>query len=349
MMDDHLHLAGKDVFPSNRMGHVPDEANRDMHTLGNSDWSRRVTPTSALALQRLAGNRAVSEAIKRSRVSAPQVVQQSRCSSNCGGSCCAGSAVEQTQDAELHMAKSPSREYSPPIHTPQTTFTEPAVSTKDNKDSGGDQYGGTAMTAASPTTDAPGPVEKVINVYAVSLPGATRDPGADLAEANTIWSQCSLGFNLTGGESWDTDLLDKESPINTLTVGEKESLPSQEEKDLLNHYPGGKGTIHVFYVPAMSDGARGESFDGSISPSGVPASIVSNSANMSTLAHELGHVLHNDHAGIPGNLMLKGDYRKEKDTELNATQCEQAGGIRKPPPLDFLDDLSRWWTKHRPW
>jgi hypothetical protein len=98
-MDEHVHITSDDIAPRRR-ARVRGEASRDMDTLGASDWSRHATPASVLALQRLAGNRAVSEAIKQGRVSSPRAVQRSKCGGDCGSSCCGGPAAEQ--DVSLH-------------------------------------------------------------------------------------------------------------------------------------------------------------------------------------------------------------------------------------------------------
>lgn len=325
--DERLHFIGKDASLPRR-ARVPDKTSRDMNSLGISDWSRHATPTSVLALQRLAGNRAVNEAIKHGRVSAPQTVQRSPCGGGCGGSCCGDPAAEQNQDAELHMAKVPSSESSfafdssrIPLHAPQTAITGPAVSTKGGAD---DPGGGAAATATPTTAGAAAPAAKTVDIHSVSLPGSTRDPFADVARASAIWSQCSLKVNMSGG-SWKTDLLDKMPPTKTLNEYPDPSSPTQEEIDLLKHHPGGVGTIHAYYVPAMSAGSRGESFWASVTPNGVRAVVVSDSAASDTFAHELGHVLLNNggHHGDPDNLMASGDSRRVGVDKLDATQCSK--------------------------
>jgi hypothetical protein len=94
----------------------------------------------------------------------------------------------------------------------------------------------------------------------------------------------------------------------------------------LNHHPGGKGTIHAYFVPDMSAGSRGEAFMPSTTPNGVRALVISNSAAVDTFAHELGHVLLDDgsHHGDPDNLMASGSIRNVGVDKLDATQCSKA-------------------------
>jgi hypothetical protein len=166
---------------------------------------------------------------------------------------------------------------------------------------------------------------KTIDIFAVSLPGSTRDAAADIARASTIWSQCSLNVNLSGGQSWNTDVLDELPPDDVLNEYSSPSSPTQEELHLLDHHPGGKGTIHAYFVPAMSAGSRGESFWAAVTPNGVRAVIVSDTAASDTFAHELGHVLLNDggHHNDPDNLMASGDIRNVGVDQLDATQCSK--------------------------
>jgi hypothetical protein len=211
-----------------------------------------------------------------------------------------------------------------PPHPPQTASTDPAFSAKGGADADG---GVTAVTApATPTpARAAAPAAKSVGIYAVSLPGSVRDPFTDITRANAIWAQCSLKVNLNGGQTWQTDLLDKTPPAGTLNEYPDPSSPTQEEIDLLNHHPGGKGTIHTYFVPAMSAHSRGESFWASVTPNGVRAVVVSDSAASDTFAHELGHVLLNDggHHSDPDNLMATGSIRKVGVDRLDATQCSK--------------------------
>ena len=210
-----------------------------------------------------------------------------------------------------------------PLHAPSQGLSGKTVGEKDGADDAG---GGTAVAASAPAPVSGGggsAAGKTVDIYSVLLPGATRDSAADIARANTIWSQCSVKVNLSGGESWSTDLLDKLAPKKVLNEYASPTSPTQEELDLLDYHPGGKKVIHAYFVPAMSAGSRGESFLPSTTPNGVLALVISNSAAVDTLAHELGHVLLDDvgHHSDPDNLMASGSIRNVGVDKLDAAQC----------------------------
>jgi hypothetical protein len=164
---------------------------------------------------------------------------------------------------------------------------------------------------------------KTKSVFAVSLPGSSRSPSADVARANTIWSQCGLGVTLAGTESWKTNLLDQQNPPGVLNEYSDPANPTLEELTMVPHQPGGSGVIHAFYVPAMSAGSRGEAFMPSITPTLPAAAVISDSAAVDSLAHELGHVWLNEagHSADPDSLMASGSIRNVGVDKLDPTQC----------------------------
>ena len=195
------------------------------------------------------------------------------------------------------------------VHTPAADRDADAGSAVGAPDAGA----GPAQTAAP---------KKTVDVYPVLLPGATRDSGADVARANTIWAQCSLRVNLSGGQSWATDVLDRLAPAGVLNEKPSPSSPTTEETEMLAHRPGGASAIHAYFVPSMSDGSRGEAFRPSMPPS-VAAVVISNGAAADSLAHELGHVVLDDsgHHSDPDNLMASGNIRNVGVDKLDAAQC----------------------------
>jgi hypothetical protein len=209
---------------------------------------------------------------------------------------------------------------------PTQKSQNPAISATGHKN-GADDAGAGSTTAQTPTPTSGGASGggKSVDIYVVLLPGATRDGFADVASANTIWSQCSLKVNLAGGESWATSVMDTLPPTGVLNEYPAPTSPTSEELSLLDHHPGGKGMIHAYFVPALSAGSRGESFWASVTPNGVRAVIVSDSAASDTFAHELGHVLLNDgnHHSDPDNLMAPGSSRNVGVDKLDATQCSK--------------------------
>ncbi len=183
-----------------------------------------------------------------------------------------------------------------------------------------------SASRSAPTPPPPGPAagaKKALSLFAVSLPGSTRAPGPDIAKANTVWSQCSVGVSSAGSEKWTaTNVLDQMDPKGVLNEYSSPASPTAEETAMLAHKPGG-AVIHAYYVPAMSAGSRGEAFAPAFSPGYPRAVVVSDSAAVDTLAHELGHVAMGDgsHHADPDNLMASGAIRNVGVDKLDATQC----------------------------
>jgi hypothetical protein len=184
--------------------------------------------------------------------------------------------------------------------------------------------GGT--TAPAPVGSGAGTVpRRTISLFPVLLPGATRSPDPDIARADAVWRQCSIAVRAQGGQSWDTDVLDRLSPAGTLNEYSDPSSPTAEETAMLSHRPGGNAVIHIYYVPSMSAGSRGEAFWPAAAPALAPAVVVSDSAASDTLAHELGHVLLDDggHSADPDNLIASGSIRNVGVDNLNSAQCSK--------------------------
>jgi hypothetical protein len=166
---------------------------------------------------------------------------------------------------------------------------------------------------------------RTIDVYGVDLPGATRSINDDLANANSVLCQCGIEVNVTGAESWDTKLMDADAPAAVLNEFTSVGSPTAEETQLLGHQPGG-AAIHAYYVPALSNSSRGESFPSSAFPTvSNQAVVVSNSAAVDTFTHELAHVLTDDggHHGAADNLMASGSIRNVGVDELEQAQCDK--------------------------
>jgi Domain of unknown function (DUF4157) len=156
------------------------------------------------------------------------------------------------------------------------------------------------------------------DIYAVNLPGATRSPGPDIQKANDIWSQCNVTFNLVGGESWQTDLLDILDPKGVLNEYGSPPVPTAEENALLAHAPGG-AALHLYYVPSL-DRSEAEAFWPA--RHGQSAVVVGDSAPAIVPAHELGHVLLDSgaHDGDKDNLMARAAINTGK-AHLRCAQC----------------------------
>jgi len=162
---------------------------------------------------------------------------------------------------------------------------------------------------------------KKLEVFTVNLPGSTRTAYDDIKATNDILCQCGLEIVINGGESWDTDLMDKQEPKGVLNEFKSTGNPTLEEKELLAHRPGGD-VLHLYYVPALSDGNEAEAFYNSGFPTVNNGLVVSNGARIFAFAHELGHVLLDDGSHHPNkdNLMASGGVNTGKG-ELTPEQC----------------------------
>lgn len=162
-----------------------------------------------------------------------------------------------------------------------------------------------------------------IDVYAVSLPGSSRNATTDVDFANTVLCQCGVNINLVGGESWQTDLLDRTAPVGVLN--DSNTAATTELTEMTSYRPGGD-VIHIYYVPSNSFGDRGGSYGyAGITPT-LPLSVsVTNLAAQDTMAHELGHALAADssHHANADNLLASGAIRNVGVDELEQNQCSR--------------------------
>lgn len=164
--------------------------------------------------------------------------------------------------------------------------------------------------------------ETTIDVYVVELPGATRDASADIARANAIWHQCSIKINMVGGESWATDVLDRDAPTGILNAPSGTVRPlTTEETEMTGHKPGGTGAIHAYYVPGFSGPKVAQAFWPA--QHGDQVVVIGNNARTDSFAHEIGHVLldHGNHEPDADNLMASGGIRNVGVDKLECRQC----------------------------
>lgn len=185
------------------------------------------------------------------------------------------------------------------------------------------QQGGSAPHRQVQMARLPCTSRKKIDVYAVNLPGSTRTIYDDLAFTNSVLCQCGIEINVTGGESWSTNLLDLDPPVGVLNAPAGTVRPlTAEENTMLSYKPGGADVIHVYYVPSFSGPKLAEAFWPSQHSDQAVA--VANTALPVVFPHELGHVLLNDgsHPSNVDNLMASGGVNTGAG-ELEQTQCNR--------------------------
>jgi hypothetical protein len=165
---------------------------------------------------------------------------------------------------------------------------------------------------------------KTIDVFGINLPGANRTIFDDITKANAVWNSCCVKINVTGGQTWNTDVLDLQDPMDSLNEYSDPNSPTDEESKMLAHKPP-SGSIPIYNVPTMSAGSRGEAFLPGTGGAAAGAVVVSDSAAVDTFAHELGHVLLSDlsHHADPDNLMATGDIRNVGVDKLEKAQCDK--------------------------
>lgn len=188
---------------------------------------------------------------------------------------------------------------------------------------------GPTPAGTSPGATVGCPVIKTINVDLVSLDGSTRNPVQELDRATTIFNQCCVHFNFSGGGSEDAtrtqallggdNILTKSTACGTAT-GEETSLFSGASADL-----GLSSRFRAFYVGSTTPAVPAYSFPPFCATGGAAGvrnmAVVTNGASIRGLAHEFGHLLLNNgaHPANPVNLMsAPGSPPGE---QLNATDC----------------------------
>jgi hypothetical protein len=184
----------------------------------------------------------------------------------------------------------------------------------------GDTTGTRIQRARLPCTS-----RKKIDLFAVNLPGSTRSIHDDLPNMNSVFCQCGIEFNVTGGQSIQTNVLNLDPPNGVLnTPTGNSTTPTQEMQQMLQIRPGGN-VIHAYYVPSVSSGALAEAVATARFTPPLPDSlIIGNGAGAISIvtAHELGHVLLNDGSHHPNrdNLMARGSVNSGAG-ELEQSQC----------------------------
>ncbi len=173
---------------------------------------------------------------------------------------------------------------------------------------------------------------KTVTIDFISLRDANHDPSADLAFANTVFAPCCVNFAaLTGqtptaalSDSWlggDT-VMDRSTGSCANGGATAEEIAAYEGAERAF---GLSGRVRVFYVEAANPPERGRSVPPSCSvgkATAIPNMLmVTNKADVRTLAHELGHILLDPgtHSVPEDNLMRPS--LEAKGNNLTAEQC----------------------------
>lgn len=168
------------------------------------------------------------------------------------------------------------------------------------------------VTTQDPPTAVRTLPEKTITVDTLKLDGSSRNPAADVAVADAIYSQCNVrvrqGVDATATpaqtSAWLRGNLDLRSDNNC-------GNPSVEERNLFltaRTTFGFGARFSAFYVASIS-GLNGSGYSciASDSPHALMRNrlVVSNSGDSGTLAHELAHILR-DSGSHPNNTIAGG-------------------------------------------
>jgi hypothetical protein len=184
-----------------------------------------------------------------------------------------------------------------------------------------------AGTTRAATTGCP--AIKTLNVDVVTMDGSTQDGVQQLERANTIFNQCCVHFNLSGGGSVDaattntlmggTNVLNKSVACGSSTTDERSLVAGVRSMFALS------GRILAIFVRDTSPAVLAYSFPPFCATGGATAmagvSVLTNNTSVRGLAHELGHHLLNNgnHPANPVNLMAA--LAVPPGEQLSATDC----------------------------
>jgi hypothetical protein len=185
------------------------------------------------------------------------------------------------------------------------------------------------VVAVAPSARAPVRAEKVIRVDTLKLDGSNHNPVTQVAVANAIYAQCNVrfehGVDRTATPAETTGWLGADRALRVSTAC---GTTTAEERALFSGPAGGPATygmtarMRAFFVAGIT-GLNASGY--SVPPfcaTGTAApfrnfSVVENSGDTSTLAHELGHILLNS-GGHPTRTLMEG---RPRPNELTDPQC----------------------------
>ena len=183
-----------------------------------------------------------------------------------------------------------------------------------------------AVAASGPSAAVPARAEKAVAVDAVRLDGSTFDPATQVAVANTIFAQCNvrfdLGINATATAAQTTGWL---GANRRLAVAPSCGSATAEERALYEGAStafGLNARLRAFFVPDFTGyNASGYSLPPYCATGGAApfrnVAVIANTADTSTLAHEIGHILLNSGGHPTGTLMEP----RPRPNEITDPQC----------------------------
>jgi hypothetical protein len=168
----------------------------------------------------------------------------------------------------------------------------------------------------------PSRAEKTVSVDTVKVAGSRFTPATQVQVTNAIYAQCNVRFSHGVDETAPAAFLGTDNKFQvTYSCG----THPKEELALFNHARkdlGFNARIQAYFVPefkGITEAAH--SYPRSCSPGKwAGTAVISNSADSSTLAHEIGHILLDPGPHKKGTLM---ETPPPRPNEITDQQCKR--------------------------
>ncbi len=179
--------------------------------------------------------------------------------------------------------------------------------------------------AAAPPMDARTRAEKTVTIDTVKLEGSTHDPATEVSVANGIFTQCNIrlshGVNATATPQQTTSWLGANARLDDVRSC---SSVTPESRALLTSATAAfalSAQLRVFYPPAIAVAAAGYAYP-PFCPVAAGTIVMSNNADSTDLAHEIGHILMNS-ASHPDDTVMN-PTGPPSSVRLTDRQCRAA-------------------------
>jgi hypothetical protein len=176
------------------------------------------------------------------------------------------------------------------------------------------------------TNDPPSKVasraEKTVSVDTVKVEGSRFTPAAQVQVANAIYAQCNLRFTHGVDATAPATFLGDDNRFHAM---ESCATHTKEELALFNHARkdlGFSARIQAYFVPAFKGvTAAAHSYPRLCSPGKwLGTTVLTNSSDHSTLAHEIGHILLNSSRHPKDTIM---GSPRPRPNEVTDKQCQR--------------------------